>query len=173
MLTIRQEMPADYDAVHELLIDAFGQKDEAELVRALHDSYEFIPSLSLVACLDEEIVGHILFTKIKIDAPHRTLHSLALAPVAVRRKYQQQKIGSALIVHGLNVAKIQGWPSVIVVGHKDYYPKFGFMRADHWNIRVPIDTDPEHIMALELQPDALEEARNGVVIYPPEFGLNN
>jgi putative acetyltransferase len=172
MINIRQEVSADYDVVHEILLDAFKQSEEADLVRALRNSNAFISSLSLVALLDNEIVGHILFTKINIDALVRTLHSLALAPMAVKSEYQNQKIGNALIEHGLLVAKMQGWPSVIVVGHKDYYPKFGFTRADKWKIRMPFEADSEHVMALELQPDALEDAEDGMVIYAKEFGLN-
>ncbi|WP_455367207.1 GNAT family N-acetyltransferase, partial [[Eubacterium] cellulosolvens] len=113
------------------------------------------------------IVGHILFSKIKIrgEKDHETL---ALAPMAVLPKFQKQGIGGKLIREGLNKARELGFDSVIVLGHNEYYPRFGFERASKWNITCPFEVPDEAFMAIELNPGALS-VKAGIVEYPKEF----
>lgn len=166
---IRQENKEDFHAVFEVNQLAFRQDNEAHLVELLRHSNAFIPELSLVATLDEKIVGHILFTKIKIvnDDKNET-ESLALAPMAVIPELQYKGIGGALIKHGLDKARALQYKSVVVLGHEHYYPKFGFMPTVKWNIRSPYDVPANVFMALELVPDGLKNI-SGTVIYPKEF----
>lgn len=168
-IEIRQENPADISAIRELHQSAFGQNNEANLVDLLRKSDAYIPGLSLVAAMGDEIVGHILFTNIKIVNDQGTgFESLALAPMAVRKDFQRQGIGGQLIRHGLERAKESGYKSVIVLGHESYYPKFGFEPAEKWNIRAPYDVPSNVFMAIELVENGLAGV-SGTVQYPKEF----
>lgn len=167
-LIIRQEQPQDYKAVYQINKQSFEQEAEAKLVDTLRNADAFVPELSLVAELDKQIVGHILFTKIKIVNDSTSYESLALAPMAVLKDYQKQGIGGALIREGLQRAIKLGFTSVIVLGHEHYYPKFGFEPAAKWNIKAPFDVSSEVFMAIELIPNGLENV-SGIVQYPKEF----
>lgn len=166
---IRQENKDDHEAVFEVNRLAFGRECEAELVDLLRYSSAFIPELSLVAALDNKIIGHILFTKIMIISENgEETRSLALAPMAVAPEFQHRGIGGKLIKNGLQMAKKLHHRSVIVLGHERYYPKFGFVPAHKWNIRCPYDVPENVFMALELAPDGLRDV-SGRVVYPKEF----
>ncbi len=167
---IRQEIPEDFTEIYNVNLIAFGQENEAKLVDALRRNLTvFIPELSLVATDNNKIVGHILFTKIKIiDDIGNQNESLGLAPMAVRPEFQKGRIGGQLIRKGLHIAKDLGFKSVIVLGHDNYYPKFGFEPADKWNIKAPFDVPSNVFMALELEQDGLKNI-SGTVIYPKEF----
>lgn len=168
-IVIRTEMESDKPAVYAVNKNAFGQDAEARLVDLLREGNTFIPDLSIVAELDGEIVGHILFTRIKIvSEAGEEKHSLALAPMAVLPEFQRQGIGSKLVEYGLAKAKELGFPSVIVLGHEAYYPKFGFQPASKWGIKPPFDVSDSVFMAIELKVGGLE-AVSGTVEYPQEF----
>ena len=168
-IIIRTESALDYTQVHHLLRAAFNQEDEALLVDRLRNSKAFDPSLSLVAVETEDVVGYILFSKIVIG-DHRAHRSLALAPVAVLPEYQSKGIGGKLIEEGLARSRELGYESVIVLGHADYYPRFGFKEADNWNITCPFPVPRENFMALSLNPGGLDSV-SGEVRYADEFGI--
>ena len=164
---IRKEEEKDYKRVYEVNRLAFQQENESKLIEKIRKGENFVPELSLVAEIDDEIVGHILFSKINIigDAIFR---SLALAPMAVIPEFQKQGIGGKLIKKGIEKAKELGFDSIIVLGHKEYYPKFGFQKASKWGIKCPFDVPDEVFMAIELANKALEN-KAGTVKYPKEF----
>ena len=169
-IEIRQEQPADQQAVYELNKATFGQESESKLVESLRGSDAFIPALSLVAVAGEEVVGHILFTKIKItDENGRSFDSLALAPMAVKPARQRQGVGGKLITYGLSRAKALGYTSVIVLGHEAYYPKYGFTPAINWQIKPPFEVPENAFMAIELVTGGLQGV-TGTVKYPEAFG---
>jgi predicted N-acetyltransferase YhbS len=168
-VNIRQETKKDHSQVYQLVKSSFegmefADGDEPDLVVRLRKSKAFIPELSLVAVANDEIFGHILFTKMKIGSHP----SLALAPVAVLPAYQRKGIGGKLIREGHRIAKQLGYASVIVVGHADYYPRFGYQPASRWNITAPFEVPDEAFMAIELIPGTLEKV-NGMIEYAREF----
>jgi putative acetyltransferase len=169
-MIIRAEVAADHKAIQAIVTAAFGQPDEARLVEALRLATEYDPELSLVAVEDEEVLGHVLLTAITIDTERGPSPALALAPVAVSPERQRHGVGSALIREALKRAKNKGHEAVIVLGHPEYYPRFGFVPASQFGIRVSFAVPDEAFMALELKPGALE-GRAGAVRYPPAFGV--
>lgn len=171
-IKIRQECEKDYNRTEEIVKQAFlgeefSDQTEHKLVHRIRKSNAFIPELSLVA-VEKEVIGHILLSKIKIVDGSTAVDSLALAPVSVAREYQKKGIGSLLISSVIRKAKELGYHSVIVLGHKEYYPKFGFKPASLWNIRAPFDVPDEVFMAIELTENALQNVQ-GVVQYSEAF----
>jgi len=168
-LKITQENNLDYIEIYETNTLAFGKENEAKLVNLLRESNAFIPELSLVATIDNKIVGHILFSRIVIiDNNQNEFESLALAPIAVRPEFQQKGIGGQLIRTGLDKARELNFKSVIVLGHEHYYPKFGFVPTNKWNIKSSFDVPTNVFMGLELIEGGLKNV-SGTVKYPKEF----
>lgn len=169
-ITIRTEKPHEYEAIIAVHTLAFGQPNEANLVELLRDSPAFIPELSIVAVQGKAVVGHILFTVATLRKDDRTsIKVLALAPMAVLPSLQQEGIGSMMVEEGLKRAALLPYPAVIVLGHAEYFPMFGFQPAVNWGIRCPYNgVEDENFMALELKPNALANAR-GVVVYSKEY----
>ena len=171
MTEIRQERPEDYDAVYQLIREAFASARESDgteqdLVNALRGSDAFIPALSLVAVADGSIVGHILFTKITVGGQT----ALALAPLSVHPAYQRQGIGLALMKKGHTIAKELGFDYSVVLGHPAYYPKAGYVPASTYGILAPFEVPDENYMAVRLKDDALP--LNGTVQYDKAFGIH-
>ncbi|MGQ8869199.1 N-acetyltransferase [Myroides odoratus] len=173
-MNIRKEEIKDYDDVFKLIENAFKDEEfsdhqEQFLVERLRKSESFIPELSLVAEMDNQIVGYILLTKIKIiNVNFEETISLALAPVAVLKKYQGKGIGGQLIVKAHKIAKDLNFNSVILLGHENYYPKFGYEMSNKYGIKLPFDVPDENCMLIELTENALKNI-NGIVEYPKEF----
>jgi putative acetyltransferase len=166
MISIRAEAAADFDGIRQVNRLAFGREDELGLVDALRQ--EGYARLSLVAEDDGEIVGHILFSELEILTDTSTVPALALAPMAVLPKAQRQGIGSELVRRGLDMCRDKGHRIVIVVGHPEYYPRFGFSPELARTLRSQFSGDAW--MALELVPGAMQGVA-GRVKYPPPFGI--
>ena len=173
-VSIRQEAPEDQVTVHQVIKRAFADvaesdQSEAEMVDRLRLSDAFIPELSLVAVKNDEIVGHILFTKLVIRSGELAFEgALALAPVSVDPAHQGQGIGGRLIEEGHAIARRLGYAGVVLLGHAGYYPRFGYERASGFGIQSPWEVPDENYMALELVPGGLKTAR-GLVEYPRAF----
>lgn len=173
-ITIRQEQPKDYQQTEELIETAFRNEELSDqqehfLVQRIRKSDAFIPELSIVAVnQQDEIVGQILFSKITIENKEQAMISLALAPVSIHPDYQNEGIGSMLMEKGLEIAKEAGYTSVIVLGHANYYSRFGFKPASLWGVEAPFDAPDEAFMALELEKGMLKQL-DGVVHYPEAF----
>lgn len=169
MTDIRQEKATDIQAIKEVNDLAFGQENESKLIQEIRESKYFVPELSLVAVIDsEEVIGHILFSQITIETENGSIPSLALAPMAVKPEFQKHGIGSLLVNEGLMRCKAKGNGSVIVLGHPEFYPKFGFVRASGKGIKPPFEVPDEVFMLIELEKDALDHAE-GTVKYPAAF----
>lgn len=176
-MTIRQEEEKDYQKVFELIEEAFREIEYSDhqeqfLVEKLRKSEAFIPELSLVAEDEKgDIVGHILFTKLGIETGTETFESLALAPVSVSPQFQNQGIGGQLIREGHLVAQKLGYQSVILIGHENYYPKFGYEKTSNFGISFPFEIPEKNAMAIELVKNGLKN-KKGMVKYPKEFGID-
>lgn len=163
---IRTVSPADAEAIAALNRAAFGGEEEVGIVARLRS--DGLVAVELVAEQGGVIVGHILLSWLPTMMDGRTVKALALAPMAVRPGLQKQGIGGRLIAAALLEARAEGAEAVIVLGHPDYYPRFGFSAALARNLVSPFSG--EAFMALELVPGALA-GQHGSVSYPSAFGL--
>ena len=166
MLTVRPETPEDIVAIRYVNEQAFGQKEEAELVAKLR--HRNAVTLSLVAVEGSQIVGHILFSPVTVASEHSSFEAIALAPMAVLPAYQRQGIGGQLVRTGLEECRNLGHEIIVVLGHPDYYPRFGFVPARPRGIDCEFEVPEEAWMILELREGALAE-RTGTVKFQPEF----
>ena len=152
--------------VHAINQAAFGRPDEADLVD--HLRAEGVALVSLVAELEKRLVGHLLFSRVWIDTTGTSIPAVALAPMAVLPGYQRHGIGGRMIQLGLNLLRQRDEQIVIVLGHPDYYPRFGFGRARQFGLKDVYGAPDEAFMAMELVEGALSPCA-GLVHYQPEF----
>ena len=164
MFTVRLEQPGDEPGIREVNEEAFGEPLEARLVDALRGTPDY---LSLVATIADRVVGHILFTPIVIE-PLVDRRIAGLAPMAVRPGHQRSGIGSQLIRAGLEECRRSGYSAVVVLGHPEYYPRFGFVPAHTFGLSCEFPSPPEAFMALELADSSLS-GLSGLVRYRSEF----
>jgi putative acetyltransferase len=163
-MEIRPEEPDDDSAVRRVNEAAFERTDEADLVDRLRDraaSY-----LALVAVEGGAVVGHIAFSRVTMDPPQPALSALGLAPMAVLPSRHWSGIGSALVREGLAACRATGADAVFVLGHPEYYPRFGFRSAASYGIGNEYGAPPAAFMVIELAPGALDGVR-GTARYDP------
>lgn len=164
-ITIRDEAPQDVEAVYRVNQQAFETEAEAELVDMLRINGKAV--ISLVADTNGLIVGHVLFSPVTIEPPIANWNALGLAPLAVSPEWQRQGIGKELVKHGIERCRSLGIELLVVLGHPDYYPIFGFHKASDFGITNEYQAD-EAFMILELVPGTLHRS-GGLVKYAPEF----
>jgi putative acetyltransferase len=165
MIKILKEQPKDSDAIHNLNLAAFDNGPEAALVDKLRISCK--EYLSFVATEDDEVVGHILFTPATIDGSNSV--GMGLAPMAVLPSHQRRGIGSQLVRHGLEYLRQSKCPFTIVLGHPEYYPRFGFELASNYRLLSQWKGVPdEAFMIAVFDSDALPK-HGGIVRYRSEF----
>ncbi|MDG9725301.1 MULTISPECIES: bifunctional class I SAM-dependent methyltransferase/N-acetyltransferase [unclassified Streptomyces] len=165
--TARPETADDIPAVRDILLAAFPTALEADIVDALRaDPKAWIDGLSMVAAApDSTPVGYALLTRCHVDGQP----ALALAPCAVLPSAQRTGAGSAAIRAALAAARATGENLVVVLGHADYYPRFGFTPASRFGIRAPFDVPDEAMMAMAL--DDTRPVPTGTIQYPAAFGV--
>jgi putative acetyltransferase len=166
-IDVRPEQPGDEVAIRRVNDLAFGQSDESRIVDAVRAAGASV--ISLVAVRANKIVGHILFTPVSIESSAHASPALGLGPMAVSPEVQRQGIGSRLVEAGLHECRRLGYPIVVVVGHPEFYPRFGFRPGTVWGLRSEFDVPDDVFMVTELTPGALAGA-SAVVRYRPEFG---
>lgn len=167
MISIREEQPQDKNAIREVNIRAFGQSEEADIVDKLRQNCSDV--LSLVAIIQNQVVGHILFSPARIEGENRIVHGMGLAPMSVLPQHQRQGIGSELVRTGIARLQNRRCPFVIVLGHAQYYPRFGFEPASRRGIRCEWEVPDEAFMILVLSERKLHGLA-GVARYRQEFG---
>lgn len=164
MIQIRRETPPDVDRIRAVNDAAFGQPTEGQLVDALRNVAD--PFISFVAEDDGEIVGHILFTPVEVEREDGSRMLIAgLAPMSVVSARQKQHIGSKLVEAGLEECRRAGFRAVVVLGHPDYYPLFGFEPAARRGLSCEYDVPEPVFMVLTFEPVEL----SGVARYHPVF----
>jgi len=161
-MEIREEHAGDISEIRELNQQAFGQSQEGNIVDALRSNGAVL--LSLVATLDDHVVGHILYSPVSLSG----VDGAALGPMAVLPQHQRQGIGSKLIEEGNRRLKESGCPFIIVVGHANFYPRFGFKRASTCAIACEWEIPDEAFMVLTLD-HARMAGVSGLAQYRPEF----
>lgn len=166
MVTIRLERPEDKSQVRHVNEQAFGRAAEANLVDALRSNGKI--TLSLVAEENSRIVGHIFFSPVTIVSGEKTFNVVGLAPMAVLPEFQRRGTGSLLVKNGLIECRKAGHDCIVVLGHPDYYPRFGFVPASKYGLKCEYDAPDEAFMAIELYEGALSGCA-GTVRYQPEF----
>ena len=164
MFTIRDETPDDYVAIRNVNRLAFGGDAEAKLVDLLRIDRSVI--ISLVAEEEGQVIGHILFTELPIETTEGMIRGAALAPMAVLPARQRQGVGSALVRAGLDWCRAARVAVVAVVGHPDYYPRFGFSAERALCLQSPYSGSA--FMALELEPGIFSGV-GGIAKYPRAF----
>jgi putative acetyltransferase len=162
-MIIRPENSIDHPAIRELNRLAFGSEDEAWLVDALRDG-GYVRE-SFVAERERRVVGHVLFSELRILTGQGAVGALALAPLAVVPSHQRQGIGSRLMKTSLSACRDAGHQIVIVLGHADYYSRFGF--STKLTERLASRYAGPSFMALELTPGALDGVVGDVQYAPP------
>jgi putative acetyltransferase len=164
-MRIRAEEERDWAAVQDVNESAFEASAEAHLVTALREQAS--PVISLVAEDGAAIVGHIMFSPVVLPG-HPELKIMGLAPMAVSPEHQRKGIGSALVHAGLERCKQLGCDAVVVLGHHEYYPRFGFSASARFGIGCEYDVPAEVFMLVELQPGSLHGA-SGKIKYHVAF----
>jgi len=165
-MIIRDETPEDRESVHRVNELAFPTPGEANLVDALRERAR--PYISLIAIAEDRVVGHIFFSPVTIESATDSFTAMGLAPMAVLPEHQRQGIGTLLVREGLRECQRIGHEVVVVLGHPEYYPRFGFVPASLKGLRSEYDVRDEVFMLAELTPGALK-GRTGLVKYRSEF----
>ncbi len=168
MVIVRAETAKDFDSVFRVNRLAFGRDNEARLVEAVRKTEFFIPELSLVAVIDEEVAGHILISMIAVETKEGKVPVLGLAPIAVLPEFQRRGIGSELVRHGIKESSRLGHRAIVLVGHPEYYPRFGFEPARAKGLETAYPVPDEAFMVLELYSGALDGIA-GTILHPPAF----
>ena len=164
-MLIRTEEQRDWVAAHGVNVSAFGRPAEADLVAALRDQVQ--PIVSLIAEGNGAILGQIIFTPVCLSG-HSALKIMGLAPLAVAPEHQRKGVGSALVRAGLDQCTRLGYGSVVVLGHPDYYHRFGFSSAAGFGIRCEYPGAEDAFMVMELQAGFLCGA-SGTIKYHTAF----
>lgn len=174
-LTLRPEVPADHRAVELMTREAFWGMDgpgcdEHLLVHRLREAASFVPELDVVAEVDGAVVGHVIWSRARVvgDATHEVL---TFGPLTVLPEHQGTGVGAALMRHTLAEAARLGHRAVVVYGHADYYPRFGFVRAAEVGITAPGGATFDALMARALVDGGLDGV-HGEFHEDPAFRLD-
>ncbi|MBI1733886.1 MAG: N-acetyltransferase [Candidatus Rokubacteria bacterium] len=166
MITVREERPEDESAIRDVNAAAFGRAIEGDIVDRLRK--EARPYVGLVAVDGSEVVGHIAFSEATLYCYNAPYPIVALGPMAVRPARQRGGIGSALVRAGLEACRRLGHDVVVVLGHPDFYPRFGFVPGRPVGVMTEYDVPDDVFLVAELSPGALR-GRRGVVYYAAAF----
>ena len=167
MIEIRKEKQKDYDKIRIVNDQAFGQPDEGRIVDKLRESCKEI--VSLVAVSDNEIIGHIFFSPVKIETQTGFIKGMGLAPMAVLPEFQNQGVGSMLVNEGLRIIKNMSCPFVIVLGYETYYPRFGFGRASKFGLKCQWEGVPDDAFMVMIIDESAMKGISGIAKYRDEF----
>ena len=166
-ITVRKEDLDDIKAIDVVHMSAFEGDDEVGLLDSLRKSSSFMSELSLVAEFRSRVVCHILLSKVRLQLGAKGKDILALAPMAVVPSQSHRGIGSELVTSAVEMAKAHNFDVIVVVGHPEFYQKFGFKPASNWNLQCNLPVPDEIVSVMELVPGSL--GKDGHVIFPSQF----
>lgn len=158
---IREEKKEDFPEIYNLIKTAFETAqvkdgDEQDYAVKLRNSPKYIPELALVAEKNNNLIGHVMFTRFEILRPDESrIKTLLVAPLSVRLEYRNKGVGSALITEGIHIAKKLGHTSVFLCGNPDYYKRFGFKESSGYGITNVNNIPNQYSLAYELKTNAL------------------
>lgn len=167
MIEIREEKQEDHDAVRFVNDQAFGTPEEGRIVDKLREICK--ETISLVAVSGEKIVGHIFFSPATIDHQDGQVVGMGLAPMAVSPEFQKQGIGSLLVKEGIRRIKETDCPFIIVLGHVNYYPRFGFEPASIYGLKCQWEGLPDEAFMVIILNKSVMTGVSGVAKYRSEF----
>ncbi|MBN1808711.1 MAG: N-acetyltransferase [Planctomycetes bacterium] len=167
MITIRPEQPDDIADVRAINEAAFGEPAEATIVDSLRNACP--DAVSLVAVEDGKILGHIFFSPVFISSGHGIKEGMGLAPMAVLPKRQRQGIGSMLVQAGIDAMRERNCPFIIVLGHPEYYPRFGFVPASQHGLSCQWNGVPDEAFMVLILDDSAMAGVSGTARYRDEF----
>jgi len=166
---IHQSIQSDLKAISDLAMASFGISEGPEIVQLIGDLLMDVtaqPVLSLVATVNESIVGHVLFSKVRLKPPGQNVSAVLLAPLAIHPDFQSQGIGGQLVTEGLQQLSDSGVYLVFVLGHPAYYPRFGFIAAGVRGFEAPYpipQQNAEAWMVRELHPGVIGSTSGQVI----------
>jgi putative acetyltransferase len=167
MAEIRRERREDIPGIRNVHDLAFGRSEEGTVVDRVREAFDGL--VSLVAVVEGRVVGHVLFSPVRIETGEgRDVFGMGLAPLAVLPEYQRQGIGTELMDAGLAAMRQTSCPFVVVLGHPAYYPRFGFEPASRRGIRCKWDVPDEAFMVLVMDEEAMRGVA-GLAHYRPEW----
>lgn len=175
-ITLRRTLPPEYRETENLTREAFWNLmgpgcDEHYLLHEMRADPAFIPELDFVAAHKGKILGNIIYTKSRVvNGNGQALDTITFGPVAVLPEYQGRGIGALMIFHTLDLAREMGYQAVIILGHPDYYPRFGFRRARDFGLATAAGETFDPFMALELAPGSL--SGGGVYHYARVYNVD-
>ena len=165
-VVVREERPEDIEAIRALNQQAFGQPQEGRLVDALRANGGVL--LSLVAIVAGRGGGHIVYSPVALGTGQQQTLGAGLGPMAVLPEYQRQGIGGKLIETGNRKLRATGCPFVVVLGHPEYYPRFGFRPARGDGVKCEWEVPDSVFMMLIMDPVKMTGV-SGVARYRREF----
>lgn len=165
-IIIREECADDVEAIREVNEKAFGQSEESQIIETLRLNAGVL--LSLVATLKDKVIGHILYSPVSISTNGGEIIGAGLGPMAVLPEYQHQGIGSKLIENGNKILQESGFPFIVVLGHPEYYPRFGFKPASTYAIKCEWDV-PDDVFMILVNDQSTLEGVSGLAKYRQEF----
>ncbi|MCE5250944.1 N-acetyltransferase [bacterium] len=167
MVEIREEKKNDYDSVRIVNDRAFGRPHEGRIVDNIRESCS--ETVSLVAVSDREIVGHIFFSPAIIEIPSGLIKGMGLGPLAVLPEFQNRGVGSMLVTESIRIMKKMEYPFVMVVGHENYYPRFGFGRASSHGLKSQWECVPDNVFMVMILDEPVMKDVSGTIRCRDEF----
>ncbi len=178
-MSIRIENKNDFDTIESMIKKSFinavyTDDDEQNVPRDIRGTDAYIKELSLIYEEDGKIVGYIMFSKTYIlTYEDKKIETILAEPLAVDIDYQSNGIGSKLINSGLSIAKKMGYKSCFLIGDINYYKRFNFIEAGNFSIYTSDEHSDEHLLARELEMDALKDIKGCLHLYWAEDSLSN
>ncbi len=159
-IEVRSELPGDEEAIHIVTCRAFMHDDEGQIIDDMRKFYPYFERrLSITAWHRDKLVGHTLFTPVRLWFMGSVVRALAVGPVAVAPEYQRRGIGGRVLRFGHELGRSEGFSFAYLLGHSSYYPRNGYQINVHGFCKIEISVDrlPEPGMEFDAWPVQRED----------------